>query len=47
MGCKDYMAGLPDYAAKAAAGISALAVVIIGRVLASRRAAGENQASGQ
>ena len=44
---KDYMAGLPDHAAKAAAGISALAVVIIGRVLASRRAAGENQASGQ
>ena len=44
---KDYMAGLPDYAARAAAGISARAVVIIGRVLASRREAGENQASGQ
>lgn len=44
---KDYMADLPDYAAKATAGFSALVVVIIGRVLANRRTAGENQASGQ
>lgn len=44
---KDYMANLPDYAAKVAAGFAALAVVIIGRVLAIRRTAKENQASGQ
>jgi YjbE family integral membrane protein len=44
---KDYMANLPDYAAKVAAGFAALAVVIIGRVLAMRRTAKENQASGQ
>jgi YjbE family integral membrane protein len=44
---KDYMANLPDYAAKATAGFAALAVVIIGRVLAIRRTAKENQASGQ
>jgi YjbE family integral membrane protein len=44
---KNYMANLPDYAAKVAAGFAALAVVIIGRVLAMRRTAKENQASGQ
>ena len=44
---KDYMANLPDYAAKVAAGFAALAVVIIGRMLAMRRTAKENQASGQ
>jgi hypothetical protein len=41
---KDYMADLPDYTAKAAAGIGALAVVIIGRVLAARRMAPKSQA---
>ena len=44
---KDYMATLPDYAAKAAAAMGALGVVIVGRILASRRAAREGQASGQ
>jgi YjbE family integral membrane protein len=44
---KDYMATLPDHAAKAAAGIGALAVVVVGRVLASRNVARERQASGQ
>ena len=44
---KDYMADLPDYAAKATAAFSALVVVIIGRALANRRTARENQSSGQ
>jgi YjbE family integral membrane protein len=41
---RTYMADLPDYTAKATAGIGALSVVIIGRVLAARRMAPENQA---
>ncbi|MEX0502090.1 TerC family protein [Alphaproteobacteria bacterium LSUCC0719] len=36
---QDYMATLPDHAAKICAGVSALAVVIVGRVLASRKTA--------
>jgi predicted tellurium resistance membrane protein TerC len=44
---KDYMATLPDWSGKATAAIGALAVVTVGRALASRRAERENQASGQ